>query len=453
MKNQNILVYGTGISGVAAVKGLNILKKKIYLYDDNKSIDEIKNIDEMKDIEVSFLNKIEDVNLDVIDLIIKSPSIPLDSELIKRAFKKNIPVLSDLEMAFRLTDKNLIVITGTNGKTTTTALTHKIILDNGIDAGLTGNIGSGILEDIFEEKEIFVVEGSSYQLESTYDLKPKVAVITNIKPDHLNWHGSFDNYIKAKLKICKNQDSKDYSVLNFEDEVIRKNIDKFNSNIIFFSSKNQLDEGIFIKNEKIVYKSKEDTRDIIKLDEVNIPGEHNIENIMAAIGVAISLKLSINIVKNSIIDFKGVEHRLELVESSIRNVKFYNDSKGTNPDSTIKAVEALKENIIIILGGYDKDSNFNELVQTFNNKVKYAVILGETKNKIAKTLEKSNFTNYKIVDNLEEAVMEAYINSQEGYKILLSPACASWDMYSSFEKRGTHFKSIIKKLEKEDLYG
>jgi len=290
-------------------------------------------------------------------------------------------------------------------------------------------------------------------LESTYDLKPKVAVITNIKPDHLNWHGSFDNYIKAKLKICKNQDSKDYSVLNFEDEVIRKNIDKFNSNIIFFSSKNQLDEGIFIKNEKIVYKSKEDTRDIIKLDEVNIPGEHNIENIMAAIGVAISLKLSINIVKNSIIDFKGVEHRLELVESSIRNVKFYNDSKGTNPDSTIKAVEALKENIIIILGGYDKDSNFNELVQTFNNKVKYAVILGETKNKIAKTLEKSNFTNYKIVDNLEEAVMEAYINSQEGYKILLSPACASWDMYSSFEKRGTHFKSIIKKLEKEDLYG
>lgn len=450
MKKQNILVYGTGISGVAAVRGLNKLRKNIYLYDDNKSIDEINKIDEIKDIKFSFLNKVEDVNFDNIDIVVKSPSVSLNSQLIKKAFKKNIPVLSDLEMAFRLTDKDLVVITGTNGKTTTTALTHKIIIDNGIDTGLTGNIGSGILEDILEEKDMFVVEGSSYQLASTYYLKPKVSVITNISPDHLNWHGSFDNYIHAKLNICKNQDSKDYTVLNFEDKVIRDNISKFKSNIIFFSSKNQLDEGIFIKDEKIVYKGNEGTIDIIKLDEVNIPGEHNIENVMAAVGVAIALNLSLDMVKNSIIDFKGVEHRLELVESSIKNVKFYNDSKGTNPDSTIKAVEALKENIIIILGGYDKDSNFNELVETFNNKVKYAVILGETRNKIAKTLEKYKFTNYKMVDNLEEAVREAYANSQTGYKVLLSPACASWDMYSSFEERGTHFKNIIKKLEKED---
>ncbi len=450
MKNKNILVYGTGISGVAAVRGLNKLNNNIYLYDDNKSIDEINRIDEIKDIKFSFLNRIEDVNLDNIDIVIKSPSVPLNSRLILKALKKNIPVLSDLEIAFRLTDKDLIVITGTNGKTTTTALTHKIMIDNGIDAGLTGNIGSGILEDILEEKEIYVVEASSYQLASTYKLKPKVAVITNITPDHLNWHGSFDNYFNSKINISRNQDSKDYSVLNFEDRIIRDNIDKVKSNIIFFSSKNQLNEGIFIKDEKIVYKSKESTKDIIELKKINIPGDHNIENVMAAIGVAIALDLSMDKVRNSIIDFKGVEHRLELVESSIKNVKFYNDSKGTNPDSTIKAVEALKENIIIILGGYDKDSNFDALIENFKTKVKYAVVLGETRNKIAKTLDAYNFTNYKIVDSLEEAVKEAYNNSKLGYKILLSPACASWDMYNSFEERGTHFKNIIKKLEKED---
>ncbi|MFW5891359.1 MAG: UDP-N-acetylmuramoyl-L-alanine--D-glutamate ligase [bacterium] len=450
MKNQNVLVYGTGISGIAAVRGLSKLEKNIFIYDDNKSMDKINNIKEIKNTRFVFLNKIEDIDFDNIDIVIKSPSVPLNSQLIKKAFERNIPVLSDLEMAFRLTDKDFIVITGTNGKTTTTALVHKIIVDSDINAGLTGNIGSGILEDIFEEKEIFVIEGSSYQLATTYELKPKIAVITNITPDHINWHGDFDNYIQAKLNICKNQDKNDYSILNFENDVISDNVDKFNSNIIFFSSINQLDKGIFIKDDKIVYKNKGKTIDIIKLKEINIPGEHNIENIMAAIGVAIALKLSMDVVRDSIIEFKGVEHRLELVESSIKKVEFYNDSKATNPESTIKALEALKEDVVIILGGYDKDSNFDKLVKIFENKVKYAVIFGETRNKIAKTLNNYDFTNYKIVDNLEEAVREAYINSEKGYKILLSPACASWDMYSSFEERGIHFKNIIKKLEKED---
>jgi len=356
-------------------------------------------------------------------------------------------------MAYNLTSKDFVVITGTNGKTTTTTLVHKIISDNNIKAGLTGNIGSGILSDIFEEKNIFVVEGSSYQLESTYSLKPKVAVITNITPDHLNWHGNFDKYINAKLNICKNQDRKDFAVLNYEDKVIRENLQKIKSKIIFFSSKKEIDEGIFIKNKKIVYKTKSDILEIIKLEEINIPGEHNLENIMASIGVAIALKLSLKKLRNSIIEFKGVEHRLELVHSSIEKVNFYNDSKGTNPDSTIKAVQALKDNIVIILGGYNKESDFSELIMNFKNKVKYAVVMGETKNLIIKSLDKYNFKNYKVVDSLEEAVNVAYNNSDLGDKILLSPACASWDMYNSFEERGKHFKEIISALEKEDIYG
>jgi len=453
MKNQNILIYGTGISGIAAIISLSKLGNNIFVFDDKKSIKELNNIKEIKNVKLQILDIIEESDLKKIDIIVKSPSIHMDSKTIIRALEKNIPVVSDIEMAYNLTSKDFVVITGTNGKTTTTTLVHKIISDNNIKAGLTGNIGSGILSDIFEEKNIFVVEGSSYQLESTYSLKPKVAVITNITPDHLNWHGNFDKYINAKLNICKNQDRKDFAVLNYEDKVIRENLQKIKSKIIFFSSKKEIDEGIFIKNKKIVYKTKSDILEIIKLEEINIPGEHNLENIMASIGVAIALKLSLKKLRNSIIEFKGVEHRLELVHSSIEKVNFYNDSKGTNPDSTIKAVQALKDNIVIILGGYNKESDFSELIMNFKNKVKYAVVMGETKNLIIKSLDKYNFKNYKVVDSLEEAVNVAYNNSDLGDKILLSPACASWDMYNSFEERGKHFKEIISALEKEDIYG
>ncbi|MFO7887454.1 MAG: UDP-N-acetylmuramoyl-L-alanine--D-glutamate ligase [Eubacteriales bacterium] len=453
MKNQNILIYGTGISGIAAIISLSKLGNNVFVFDDKKSIKELNNIKEIKNVKFQILDIIENSDLKKIDIIVKSPSVPMDSKTIIRALEKNIPVVSDIEMAYNLTSKDFVVITGTNGKTTTTTLVHKIISDNNIKAGLTGNIGSGILSDIFEEKNIFVVEGSSYQLESTYSLKPKVAVITNITPDHLNWHGNFDKYINAKLNICKNQDRKDFAVLNYEDKVIRENLQKIKSKIIFFSSKKEIDEGIFIKNKKIVYKTKSDILEIIKLEEINIPGEHNLENIMASIGVAIALKLSLKKLRNSIIEFKGVEHRLELVHSSIEKVNFYNDSKGTNPDSTIKAVQALKDNIVIILGGYNKESDFSELIMNFKNKVKYAVVMGETKNLIIKSLDKYNFKNYKVVDSLEEAVNVAYNNSDLGDKILLSPACASWDMYNSFEERGKHFKEIISALEKEDIYG
>ncbi len=453
MKNQNILIYGTGISGIAAILSLNNLGNNIFVFDDKKSIKELNNIEEIKKVKFEVVDIIESIDFKKIDIIVKSPSVPMDSELVLRALEKNIPVVSDIEMAYSLTSKDFIVITGTNGKTTTTTLVHKIISDNNIKAGLTGNVGSGILSDIFKEKDIFVVEGSSYQLESTYSLKPKVGVITNITPDHLKWHGNFNNYINAKLNIFKNQDGKDFAVLNYEDKVIRQNLDKINSKIIFFSSKQEIDEGIFIKNEKIVYKTKCDIVEIIKLEEINIPGEHNIENIMASIGVAIALKLSIKKLRNSIIAFKGVEHRLEHVHSSIKKVEFYNDSKGTNPDSTIKAVEALKENIVIILGGYNKNSDFSELIMNFCNRVKYVVVMGETKKLIIKSLDKHNFNNYEVVDNLEEAVKVAYNNADLGDKILLSPACASWDMYNSFEERGEHFKKIVSSLEKEDIYG
>ena len=453
MIGKNILVYGTGISGVAAVKALNKLGKKIFIFDDKKSLEDILGIQEIKDIKFKFFNNIKEIDFLEIDLIIKSPSVPLDSNLIVEANFRNIPVVSDLELAYRLTDKDFIVITGTNGKTTTTTLVHKIISDNDFKAGLTGNIGSGILMDVLEDKDLYVVESSSYQLSSINSFKPKIAVITNITPDHLNWHGNFENYINAKLNIFKNQDENDYVVLNYEDKVIKDNLEKIKSKIIFFSSKRKLSEGIFINGEEIQYKRNDKATNVINLKDIKIPGRHNLENIMAAIGVSVALDLNLDRVKESIQGFKGVEHRLELVDSKLDNVLFFNDSKGTNPDSTIKAVEALKENIIIILGGYNKNSSFDDLVKIFKGKVKYAVLFGETKKVIKETLIRKGFSNYTMVENLEEAVKKAYEVSTSDDKILLSPACASWDMYSSFEERGKHFKEIIKLIEKDDLYG
>jgi UDP-N-acetylmuramoylalanine--D-glutamate ligase len=453
MIGKNILVYGTGISGVAAVKALNKLGKKIFIFDDKKSLEDILGIQEIKNIKFKFFNNIKEIDFLEIDLIIKSPSVPLDSNLIAEANFRNIPVVSDLEVAYRLTDKDFIVITGTNGKTTTTTLVHKIISDNDFKAGLTGNIGSGILMDVLDDKDLYVVESSSYQLASVNSFKPKIAVITNITPDHLNWHGNFENYINAKLNIFKNQDENDYVVLNYEDEIIKDNLEKIRSKIIFFSSKRKLSEGIFINGEEIQYKRNDEVTNVINLKDIKIPGTHNLENIMASIGVSVALNLNLDKVKESIQGFKGVEHRLELVDSKLDNVLFFNDSKGTNPDSTIKAVEALKEKIIIILGGYNKNSSFDDLIKIFKGKVKYVVLFGETKEIIKEALNRQGYSNYTIVENLEEAVKKAYEVSTSDDKILLSPACASWDMYSSFEERGKHFKEIIKLIEKDDLYG
>ena len=448
--NKNIMIYGTGISGIAAIKALYKLGNKIYVYDDNKSKEEVEKINDLKKSKYNYIGKISKNLIKKIDIVVKSPSIPFYNSVLERFESFKIPIYSDVEMAYRITDKDFVAVTGTNGKTTTTTLVCNILRDAEKKVGITGNIGSGILEDVLNDKyKLFVVEASSYQLNSVYKFKPKVSIITNITPDHLNWHKTMENYIESKLNILKNQNKNDYAVLNYDDHNIKKNLNKAKANILFFSTKRILEEGLFLENNKIFFKTKGNKKEIIDVDNLKLLGEHNLENIMASAGAALVLNIPIDKIRKTISKFTGVEHRLEKVKSSIDTVSFYNDSKGTNPESTIKAVNALEENIIIILGGYNKDSSFDELISNFDGKVKYVLIIGETKYNIKKSLDKIGFNKYKLVNSLEEAVFEAYRNSNKRDKILLSPACASWDMYKSFEERGNHFKKIIKKLEKD----
>lgn len=452
LKDKNILVIGFGISGLSTIKALYELDANITITD---SKDESEFVDMLAGISYIPCKKyfnVEDIPLHSFDLIIKSPGIPPMAKLIEKAVASNIEVITDIELAYRISPtKNIVAITGTNGKTTTTTLVGEIFRKNNKNTYLAGNIGIGILENIIHAnpEDIFVVETSSFQLEHTVYFKPKASLILNISPDHINWHGSYENYIDSKLKIFANQGHDDYLVLNYDDKILH-NIKK-QTNIIWFSTKNILESGIYLYNENIVIKYGNYDLEFMNYNSLKIKGMHNLENVLGSIGIALAMELDLDLVKAAILDFKGVEHRLEFV-CSFKDINFYNDSKGTNPESTIKAIDSFNDKIILIAGGYNKDSDFDKLIVSFNNKVKALILLGETKERLKYSALKNNYNTTYMVEDMNQAVELAYKLSEKGDNILLSPACASWDMYKNFEERGQHFKSLVNDL-KEAYYG
>lgn len=452
LKDKKVLVIGLGISGIATIKALHKLGAQISISDTKEENQLIDILQEISYIKFDSYFNTENIDICAYDFVIKSPGIPPNAKLIQKAIENNVEVITDIELAYRISPtNNLIAITGTNGKTTTTTLVGEIFKRNSRNTYLAGNIGIGILENIIDAKaeDVFVIETSSFQLEHTNQFKPKVALILNITPDHINWHGSYENYIESKLKIFKNQDYNDYLILNYDDEILSKI--KAETNIIHFSTTKALESGIFVDGENIVIKYGNYNLEFMNYNDLRIKGMHNIENILGSIGISIAMGLNLDLVKEAILDFKGVEHRLEFV-SEFKGLKFYNDSKGTNPESTIKAIESFNEPIILIAGGYNKESKFDKLILSFKNKVKALILLGETKEQLKQTASEYNYNLFYTVEDMDQAVTLAYKLGDEGDNILLSPACASWDMYSNFEERGIHFKSIVNKL-REDYNG
>jgi len=445
--NKNILILGLAISGVSTAKALNRLGVNITI-NDMKTAEELSTyINDLSDIRIDYQLGKNIIDIDSFDYIIKSPGIPLNVPIIEKAVEMGIEVITDIELAYRLAENPFVAITGTNGKTTTTTLLGRIFKNFGNNCHVTGNIGVGILWELVNstKEDVFVIETSSFQLESTKYFKPKVSLIINITPDHLNWHKSMDNYIKAKAKIFANQDENDYTILNYDDPIVREFNKEAKSNIIYFSVNNKLDKGIYIDEEYIVINDGEKTERIMPYKEVRIPGKHSLENALGALGVGWVMGVDINIIIDTLKEFEGVEHRLEYVDT-IDGMKFYNDSKGTNPDASIKAVEALESPILLIAGGMDKGSDFEDFIGSFNNKVKSLILLGETAKKIKDTAISQGFNNIYIVETMKEAVLIAYEIGEKGDNILLSPACASWDMYKDFEERGRDFKMAVKSI-------
>ena len=332
--------------------------------------------------------------------------------------------------------------TGTNGKTITTTILGDI-LRRVAKTYVVGNIGRGILEITGEAKpeDYVVIEASSFQLENTIDFKPHIAVLTYVTSDHLDWHKTRQNYVDAKFKIFKNQN--DFAILNYED---RDLAEKYNlkAEKYYFSMEKISEKGAYLDQGKIYFKDGEKTEEILDAKDIKIPGDHNIRNIMAAVIACKLLKIDLDIIKKSIESFTGVEHRIEFVRE-VDGVKYYNDSKGTNPDSTEVAVAAMDGDVVLIAGGYDKGADFDNLIEKSKDKLKTAILFGQTAEKISNSC-KNHGVEFYITEDLKKAVELAKKLAIKGDDVLLSPACASWDMYKSYEVRGQHFKDLVKEL-------
>ncbi len=453
LKNKRVLVFGSGKSGIAAAALLCSQDAKTIIYDGNEKLDKtgiVKKLSDKcditnKEIEV-VLGEFPNELLNKLDMVVLSPGIPCDLPIVKEFEKNNIEIIGEIELAYRTGKGKILAITGTNGKTTSTTLLGEIMKAACSEVYVVGNIGNPYTEysALQTEKAVTVAEISSFQLETIKNFHPIASAITNITPDHLNRHHTMAEYIRVKERIAENQNENDICVLNYEDEILREFGKTLKCKPVYFSSARALEDGIYYE-DKAIYISKEGKRQLlVKTDELQILGLHNFENVMTAAAMALFAGVNIDTVRTVIKNFKGVEHRIEFV-CELEGIRYYNDSKGTNPDAAIKGIQAMNRPTLLIGGGYDKQSTYEEWINSFDGKVKKLVLIGQTKEKIAKAAVECGFPEGDIVicEDLKGAVEVCKKEAKSGDAVLLSPACASWGQFDNYEQRGDMFKSLV----------
>ena len=450
LKNKNILLVGLAKTGISTIKHLNKLGAKVVV-NDIKDKDKLKGIlDELSDLNnVEYILGYHPENVDDINMAVVSPGVPLDLPFILKLKSKNIEIIGEVELAYRLSQNPMFIgITGTNGKTTTTSLVGEIFKKANIDTYIVGNIGNPVIDtvDTANENSVLVTELSSFQLESIDTFKPHVSAILNFTEDHLNRHHTMEAYMEAKARIFKNQDEKDFCVLNYDDKDVKSLSDNVKAKKIFFSRKKSLDCGIYLDEDNNIIINIDKKIKLLNKDELSLPGNHNLENCMAAAAIAYVSNIDIDVIREVLKTFAGVEHRQEFVRN-LNGIMFVNDSKATNPDSSIKAIESYNRPIVLIAGGMDKQSSFDEFLDAAKENVYALVLLGETAQKIKECAQNKGFDNITVVKDMKEAVNASYQIAKGGDVVLLSPACASWDMYKSFEVRGIDFKDNVHNLK------
>lgn len=450
LEGKKVLVVGTGISGIAATELL--IKKQIdcLLFDGNKDLDRDKLYAKnpaLRNVPLILGELSEEIMKDI-DVAVLSPGVPTDIPMINAMRDSGIAIWGEIELAYYFAKGRVVAITGTNGKTTTTTLTGEILKAYFSDVIVVGNIGipyTSLAPDTTEDT-ITVAEISSFQLETIHEFKPQVSAILNITPDHLNRHHTMAAYIGAKEDITKNQTQNQVCVLNYEDEVLREFSASCPAQVIFFSSLRKLSEGFYLDDKVIIYAHDGIEEPVIHVDELNILGLHNYENVMAACGMALSVGVPLIAIREVLKHFQAVEHRIEYVTEK-RGVRFYNDSKGTNPDAAIKGIQAMNRPTYLIGGGYDKESEYDEWILSFDGKVKELVLIGQTAEKIKECAHRHGFMNTITFETFEDAIYYCYEKAVTGDAVLLSPACASWGMFSNYEERGRIFKEIVNNLK------
>ena len=457
IKGKQVLVFGSGISGVAASRLLMKEGADVILYDGNQNLDAEKISEDIRSeiqadasdcgsIQV-ILGELPETVMDRLSLVVMSPGVPTDLPVVEKMRTKQIPIWGEIELAYVYGKGDVLAITGTNGKTMTTALLGEIMKADREHTFVVGNIGNPYTSVALTmpEDSVTVAEMSSFQLETVHTFAPKVSAILNITPDHLNRHHTMEAYIDAKKNIAKNQTAEDTCVLNYEDEVTRQFGENLAAQVLYFSSQRKLERGIYLEDGNLIYHVDEEPVVVCNIKELKLLGLHNYENVMAATAMAAAYGVPMDSIRKTICEFQGVEHRIEFVAEK-NGVAYYNDSKGTNPDAAIKGIQAMNRPTLLIGGGYDKDSSYGEWIDAFDGKVKKLVLIGATREKIAAEAKEHGFDACVFADTFEEAVQICVENAKPGDAVLLSPACASWGMFKNYEERGDKFKELVNQL-------
>ncbi len=451
LNGKRVLVIGSGLSGVGSVKLLDQIGALPVMLEENTKVTEEdirkKLYEEDRDKTEIIIGEITDEALSTISLVVPSPAVPLDSPTVMRIKALNIPIWSEIELAYNFSKGCMVAITGTNGKTTTTTLVGEIMKAYYESVYVVGNIGVSFAENALSMRDDTVIVGeiSSFQLEAVDNFHAKVSAILNITPDHLNRHHTMECYASMKENITNKQTAEDTCVLNYDNEYTRDFGKRCPSKVVFFSTKEKLNDGFFLDGDNIVMANGGSKTVIMNIHDMNLVGLCNVENVMAAIAMSLAMQVPLSTILEVIRNFKAVEHRIEFVATK-RGVDYYNDSKGTNPDAAIQGIKAMSKPTILIGGGYDKGSEYDEWLDCFGDTVKLLVLIGQTKEKIAECAKKHGFTNYVFKDTYEEALEFCTESAQPGDAVLLSPACASWDMFPSYEVRGKKFKEYVNKI-------
>ena len=449
--DKKVLVVGMARSGVAAAQLL--CKAGAYvIVNDNKTREELG--DALAPLEALPIEwKLGMPTAEALagaQVLVISPGIPDTAPFVKQAREAGIPVLGELELAYQLAPGEMVAVTGTNGKTTTVSLLGEIFRNAGRVAHVVGNIGYPYSQAAIDarDEDVFVCEVSSFQMETADTFHPKVAALLNITEDHLNRHGTMEVYTAMKMRMFRNQTAEDVAVFNADDPALEPLISHVNSQVMLFSRKREVESGAFVRDGQVMLRWKGQEKPVCGVEEIRIPGPHNLENALAAACVAFAMDVPAPVIRHSLRTFKGVEHRIEFVRE-LEGVRYINDSKGTNVDSTIKAVQTMQRPTAIILGGYDKHCDFTPLAREMlaSPMIREAVLIGATADQIESTLRREGFAAIHRADTLKDAIDRCRALAADGWNVLLSPACASFDMFSDYEARGRIFKELVNELK------
>lgn len=447
--NKQIVVVGLAKSGVAVAKLLHRFGAQI-IVNDKKAREESSGIEELEELGITVITGYhpDDLIHTGVSLVVKNPGIPYEAEPIQKAIELGIPVITEVEIAYQLSQAPLIGITGSNGKTTTTTLVGLILAEAKLRPVVGGNIGTVLCElaDEVQADQYLVAELSSFQLMGTATFRPKIAALLNLYPAHLDYHHTMEEYLAAKAKIFANQTESDYAVLNYEQEDVRKLGESCKAETYYFSRLQKVPAGAYVEDERIIFcRPSGDQEVIMDVKDIALLGKHHLENILAAVIICKLAGADTGAIQRVLTTFQGVEHRTEYV-ATVQGVKFYNDSKATNSQAAIQAISAFKEPVVLLAGGLDRGVSFTELVPFFKNHVKAIITFGETAQILLDRAQEAGIASRVRVDTVDEAVQASFRLAEAGDVILLSPACASWDMFPSFEVRGSMFKEAVHKL-------